>query len=52
MTHQLFGDSESIFGYKDLQVNIYCTAARMQTYVGLKYTDKISPQDADGVQVR
>ena len=49
MTHQLFGDSESIFGYKDLQVNVYCTGARMATCVNIKYSDKISPHQADGV---
>jgi histone acetyltransferase 1 len=42
MTHQLFGDSESIFGYKDLRVNIYYTAGNMITYMNMTYSDKLS----------
>jgi len=49
MSHQLFGDSESIFGYKDLRVDMYCTAGRMITYVNISYSDKITPQKYDGV---
>jgi len=49
MSHQIFGDSESIFGYKDLRINLYCTAARMITYVDVKYSDKLTPQRAEGV---
>jgi len=49
MSHQLFGDSESIFGYKDLRVDMYCTAGRMITYVDIGYSDKITPQKCDGV---
>ena len=49
MSHQLFGDSESIFGYKDLRVNMYCTAGRMIAYVDIGYSDKITPQKCDGV---
>ncbi|KAK2187191.1 hypothetical protein NP493_176g03011 [Ridgeia piscesae] len=49
MCHQLFGDSESIFGYKDLRVDIYCTAARMTPYVSIKYSDKVNPERFDGV---
>jgi len=49
MSHQLFGDSESIFGYKDLRVDMYCTAGRMITYVNIGYSDKITPQKCDGV---
>jgi len=49
MSHQLFGDSESIFGYKDLRVDICCTAGRMITYVSVSYSDRITPQRCDGV---
>lgn len=50
MTHQLFGDSESIFGYKDLKVQIYCSASRMITYVNITYSAKIDPEQYDGVK--
>lgn len=43
---------ESIFGYKDLQIQMFYTAARLNTYLNLKYTDKISPQKHDGLKVR
>lgn len=43
--------SESIFGYKDLRIDVYCTAARMLTYVGVKYSEKITPHKAEGVAV-
>ncbi|KAK2150607.1 hypothetical protein LSH36_399g07001 [Paralvinella palmiformis] len=46
MTHQL----ESIFGYKDLKVQIYCSAARMITYVNVAYSAKIDPEQYDGVK--
>jgi len=48
MTHQVFGDTESIFGYKDLRVNIYSTASTLRTYVNVKYSDKVNA-DKDGV---
>ncbi len=43
--------SETIFGYKDLRVEMFCSAAKMTTYVGIKYLDKIDPKTCDGVQV-
>ena len=45
-------DSETVFGYKDLRINLYCTAARMITLVDVKYTDKLTPQRTGGVDVR
>ncbi|XP_069120365.1 histone acetyltransferase type B catalytic subunit-like isoform X1 [Argopecten irradians] len=50
MTHQLFGDQESIFGYKDLVVEMFYSAARLSTYVNMKYSDKVTPQRFDGIQ--
>ena len=43
--------SESIFGYKDLRVQIYYSAARLNTYIGMTHTDKVSPKKFDGIQV-
>ncbi|XP_041372189.1 histone acetyltransferase type B catalytic subunit-like isoform X2 [Gigantopelta aegis] len=42
MTHQLFGEQESIFGYKDLTVQMFYSAAKLNTYINMKYSDKIS----------
>ncbi|XP_033732888.1 histone acetyltransferase type B catalytic subunit-like [Pecten maximus] len=50
MSHQLFGDQESIFGYKDLVVEMFYSAARLTTFVNMKYSDKVTPQRFDGIQ--
>lgn len=42
---------ESIFGYKDLSIQMYYTAAKLYTYLNVKYLDKVSPQKNDGLQV-
>ena len=47
----IFHLSENIFGYKDLRVDVYCSAARMNTYVSMKYSDKLTPDKCDGVSV-
>ncbi|XP_064644146.1 histone acetyltransferase type B catalytic subunit-like [Lineus longissimus] len=49
MSHQLFGDNESIFGYKDLKIKMYYTAASLQTYLGMTSSEQISPEKFDGV---
>lgn len=49
-THQFFGDSESIFGYSNLRVNIYYSASRLSTYISLSYTDRVDPKKSGGVQ--
>lgn len=40
MSHQVFGDSETIFGYRDLKVKLYYSAGCLETYLGLDYTEK------------
>lgn len=50
MTHQIFGEQENIFGYKDLAIQLYYSAAKLNTYVNMKYTDKVSPEKDDGLQ--
>lgn len=37
MTHQVFGDKELIFGYKDLKIQLYYTAGSLNIYAGYKY---------------
>lgn len=41
-THQIFGENENIFGYQGLQVRLYYTAARLVSYLGFDYEEKIS----------
>ncbi|XP_075221855.1 histone acetyltransferase 1 [Lycorma delicatula] len=50
MSHQIFGDSENIFGYKDLKIKIYYSAAWLTSYIGIEYSDKIDPDDFGGVE--
>ena len=49
MSHQLSAESERIFGYKDLQVRIYCSAAKRITNNNIGYTDKKTPQPYHGI---
>ncbi|UYV83403.1 HAT1, partial [Cordylochernes scorpioides] len=51
MTHQFFGDKESIFGYTDLHIKLYYTAGSLKTYLGLDYGQKIDPKTSHGVEV-
>lgn len=37
MAHQIFGESESIFGYQDLKVQLLYTAGPLQIYLGTEY---------------
>ncbi|KAG5671301.1 hypothetical protein PVAND_001506 [Polypedilum vanderplanki] len=41
MTHQSFGDSESIFGYRDLQINVYYSAGPLDIYYDKKYSKRV-----------
>lgn len=50
MTHQLFGEQESIFGYKELVIEIFYSAARLCTYFNMQYFDRISPHKFDGIE--
>lgn len=49
-THQIFGEEETIFGYKNLKINYYLTPGLLEAYIGLSYSDKISPRKFDGVE--
>ena len=43
MSHQIFGDSETIFGYKDLQVKLLYHAGSLLTYLNMTLHEKVSP---------
>lgn len=40
MSHQVFGDSENIFGYRDLRIKLYYSAGCLETYLGMTYSEK------------
>ncbi|XP_041982856.1 histone acetyltransferase type B catalytic subunit [Aricia agestis] len=50
MCHQVFGENENVFGYTDLKIKLYHTAASLQTYLGISYTDKLDPAKTGGLK--
>ncbi|CAK9809279.1 Histone acetyltransferase type B catalytic subunit [Anthophora plagiata] len=50
LSHQVFGDSESIFGYRDLRVKLYYSAGCLETYLGMTYSEKINKDHYEGVE--
>jgi hypothetical protein len=43
---------ETIFGYHDLKIQLYYSAARLTTYFGISYSDKVTPDKFEGIEVR
>ncbi|KAI9014769.1 histone acetyltransferase 1 [Gaertneriomyces semiglobifer] len=39
-TYPVFGEEEVIFGYKDLEVNLYYAAGSLDTYMDIQYREK------------
>ncbi|XP_015592461.1 histone acetyltransferase type B catalytic subunit [Cephus cinctus] len=50
MSHQVFGDGESIFGYRDLRVKLYYSAGSLETYLGMTYAEKVNKLMYEGVE--
>ncbi|VDM35769.1 unnamed protein product [Hydatigera taeniaeformis] len=50
MTHQVFGESEIIFGYKDPNITIAYMAGSLSTFVDIKYSEKIPQPISGGVK--
>lgn len=42
MAHQIFGDEENIFGYKDLIVRLYYSAGSLDVFYDVSYSKKVS----------
>ena len=42
---------ESVFGYKELMIEIFYSSARLCTYLNMQYFDRISPHKFDGIEV-
>jgi histone acetyltransferase 1 len=49
-THQIFGDEEIIFGYKNLKVDYFLTPGSLDAYIGLNFKEKISAQRFEGIE--
>lgn len=41
MAHQIFGQEESIFGYRDLKVQLYFSAGPLDIYFNTEYSKKV-----------
>ncbi|XP_046480179.1 histone acetyltransferase type B catalytic subunit [Neodiprion pinetum] len=50
MSHQVFGDSENIFGYRDLRIKLYYSAGCLETYLGMTYSEKADYMSCEGVE--
>nr|SVE84268.1 EOG090X06NC [Daphnia pulex] len=48
MSHQIFGENESIFGYQNLKISLYYTAGKLNTYLGMNYSKKVDPKQFEG----
>lgn len=49
MAHQIFGEQENIFGYKDLKINLFYSAGPMDVFYDVKYSKKVD--DLESVDV-
>lgn len=50
MAHQIFGEQESIFGYRDLQIDVCFAAGSLDIYFNIKYSKKVDDVYSDGVK--
>lgn len=48
--HQVFGENENIFGYKDLKIGLYYTAGSLNIYLGIKYKNRIENFTTEGLK--
>lgn len=46
----MFGENESIFGYKEPRVDVLYGAATLTTYLGFSYAEKGSMHDLNGAK--
>lgn len=44
MAHQIFGDTEKIFGYQNLHVLLYYNAGSLNIYFDTKFTSKLTQE--------
>ncbi|XP_019557231.3 histone acetyltransferase type B catalytic subunit [Aedes albopictus] len=50
MAHQIFGEQESIFGYRDLQIDVCFAASSLDIYFNIKYSKKVDDVCSEGVK--
>eukprot|EP00041_Stephanoeca_diplocostata_P019542 m.423265 g.423265 ORF g.423265 m.423265 type:complete len:407 (+) comp21331_c0_seq2:156-1376(+) len=47
-THQIIGQSETIYGYKNPKLKLYYTAATLKAYMAFEYSEVVSSSGASG----
>jgi len=52
MSHQVYGENETIFGYKDLKIKLYYSAARLTTFLGVSYSSKVKHDGVEADDIR
>ena len=50
MTHQIFGDNENVFGYRNLNIDFWMCASTLKTFIGMSYDEKLDKARSDGVE--
>jgi len=43
-THQIFGENERIFGYKNLRIDLFCLSSSLNFYLNIQFDEKINPK--------
>ncbi|GFQ73880.1 histone acetyltransferase type B catalytic subunit [Trichonephila clavata] len=49
-THQFFGDSENIFGYIGLHINMIYSSCRLTPFFSMSYREKVKPSKTGGIE--
>jgi len=52
MSHQVYGENETIFGYKDLKIKLYYSAARLTTYLGVSFSSRVNHDGVEADDIR
>lgn len=52
MSHQVYGENETIFGYKDLKIKLYYSAASLTTYLGFSHSSEVSQEGVTADDIR
>ncbi|CAH3164227.1 unnamed protein product [Porites lobata] len=49
-SHQIFGENETIFGYSNLEVQLYYHSGSLLTYMGMKHDGEVNSKIVNGVE--
>jgi histone acetyltransferase 1 len=49
-SHQIYGETENIFGYKDLQINVFYSSGPLDIYYNVKFSKKVDELSMQGLK--